>query len=95
MSRRYSAFEFLKKLRAVSTARQCVTLFLLVSFLYRNDLPALVEATVGTNDVREDHGTTIVACYQIGGFQGIVCAAPITSTFGKFALWLRGHSYSF
>jgi hypothetical protein len=72
-----------------------VSLFLLFCFLYSYDFPALVEATIRTDNVLEDHCATISTGHQIGGFKGIVGAPAVSTAFGEFTLWLWGHSYSF
>jgi hypothetical protein len=71
------------------------SLLLLFGFLYRNDLPALVETTIRADDVLRNHGTAIRTSNQVDSFQGIMGAPAIAATFREFTLWLWGHSFSF
>ena len=40
----------------------------------------------------QDHRSAIGASHQVGGFQGVMRAAPVAAAFRKFTLWLWGHS---
>jgi hypothetical protein len=64
-----------------TTARGYGALFLFFRFLYRNNLPALVETTIRTDNVWKYHGTAIGAGNQVGGFQCIVSPSAITTAF--------------
>ena len=81
-----------KHRRAVPvTARQPDALLFLFFFLYFNDLSSFVKTAIRADDVWQDHGTTISASHQVGGFQCIMSTTAVSAALREFTLWLWRH----
>ena len=65
--------------------------FLFLIFLYFDNFAAFVKTAVGTDGVRQAHGTAVRAAGEVARNQRVVRAAVIAAALRVLALWMWGH----